>query len=502
MFKEYYLKYRNFVKKNSSLIIFILLFIFFFTFPVLILYDSAHYMNFVEIFEGKQSFSNWDIVRGPVFPILIFLSNKLFGKTSVGLLFMNFFFYLIMLFVSRYILDFLSIKNRKKQMILYALFFFLIILNPILFGYYHTLLTEGIAITLAILSSLLAWKLLTFSKDKNPYSLPLAIYFIIMTPVSWFLKQPYLSTVLFPLGVATVIQLFLTKNIKQKLSVALVLVLSLLSLFFSVKLWNVFLQEQNVDMNTDRNVTITLGNQLLETMPNIKINTEDGEMDMNIEIVDRDAKVVGVGSVKKNEEGFVNTKDAIMFILKTFVKHPLQVIDSYFTNYLALINIHSTYTSDGVSYYIKDRVWDASGCVENCAIAISLLDKKSNVYYMSEEMYLRVQDYEQYVNSPFVLRKVLRLFVKSSILIFNISLLLLPFIFIVSIIYWIIQKQKNDEFKQRAFALSVILLGFSFLHLLLHAVTGAVIDRYATPSYITTILGYISFYVACCPKKK
>ena len=37
--------------------------------------------------------------------------------------------------------------------------------------------------------------------------------------------------------------------------------------------------------------------------------------------------------------------------------------------------------------------------------------------------------------------------------------------------------------------LAIILLGFSFLHILLHAVTGAIIDRYAVPAFITTILG-------------
>jgi len=41
--------------------------------------------------------------------------------------------------------------------------------------------------------------------------------------------------------------------------------------------------------------------------------------------------------------------------------------------------------------------------------------------------------------------------------------------------------------------LVIILLSFSFLHILEHAVTGAVIDRYASPAYITTILGYIGF---------
>lgn len=493
MFKKYFLKCIDFVKKNYTLILFLLLFIFFFTFPVLILYDSAHYMSFVEIFEGKQPFSSWDIVRGPVFPILIFVSNKLFGETSVGLLFMNFFFYVIMLFISKHILDFLSTKNKKVRTVLYILFFFLVILNPIIFGYYHSLLTEGIAITIAVLSSLFAYKLVSFSKEENPYFWLLSLYFIIMMPVSWFLKQPYLSTVLFPLVIATLIQLFTTKNIKHKLSVVLVLVLSVSSLFLSVKLWNVFLYKQNIDLNTKRNVTKNLGNQLLESIPNIIMESNEDVLEMKI--VNSEDKVIGIETIKKSEDGFVSTKDTVLFILKTFVKHPLSILDSYISNYLALINIYNTFSPDGVGYFIKDRTWDLDGCVENCAIAISVLDKKSNIYYMPDEMYVRVEDYEQYMSSPPILRIILRLFVKPSILIFNISFLLLPFVLVFTIVYWFIQRKKIDVYIQKIFTLSIILLSYSFLHLLLHTVTGAIIDRYATPAYITTILGYMCLCV-------
>ncbi len=495
MFKQYFLKCIDFIKQNYAWILLLLLFIFFFTFPVLILYDSAHYMSFVEIFEGKQPFSSWDIVRGPVFPIMIFLSNKLFGKTSIGLLFMYFFYYVIMLFVSKYILDFLSLKSKKTQIALYVLFFLLVILNPIIFGYYHSLLTEGIAISFALLSSLCAWKLLTFSKEKNPHFLLLAFYFILMTPISWFLKQPYLSTVIFPLGVAAVIQLFTAKEVKQKLSVCLVVVFSLFSLFLSMRVWNVFLQKQDIDLNTTRNISKNFGNQLLYSIRNLRIETDENGRSLEVQIVDREGKVIGVETIEKNESSFISTRDSILFILKVFVKYPLSMLDSYFANYLALINIYNTFSPDGVGYFIKDRTWDLDGCVENCVIAISVLDKKSNIYYMPDEMYVRVEDYEQYMNTPPILRIILRLFVKPSILIFNISFLLLPFVLVFTIVYWFVQRKKIDVYIQKIFTLSIILLSYSFLHLLLHTVTGAIIDRYATPAYITTILGYMCLCV-------
>ena len=121
---------------------------------------------------------------------------------------------------------------------------------------------------------------------------------------------------------------------------------------------------------------------------------------------------------------------------------------------------------------------------------------------MSENMYARVKDYEQYLNTPPIQRGMLSLFVKPSIIVFNISFLLLPFVLISLVTYWIISKPKYGRFKQKALALSLILLSFSFLHLIVHTVTGAIIDRYAVPSYITTILGYISFCLAFFKKEK
>jgi hypothetical protein len=121
---------------------------------------------------------------------------------------------------------------------------------------------------------------------------------------------------------------------------------------------------------------------------------------------------------------------------------------------------------------------------------------------MSEEMYSRVVDYEQHINTPPVLRGILRLFVKPSILIFNISFLFLPFVLTVTVIYWFVQRKNGDVYRQKVLTLAIILLGYSFLHLVLHTVTGAIIDRYAVPAYITTILGYMCFCFAFCKFEK
>jgi hypothetical protein len=41
-----------------------------FSIPVIATWDTAHYHNYLEILYGKKSWDNWDVIRGPVFPVL------------------------------------------------------------------------------------------------------------------------------------------------------------------------------------------------------------------------------------------------------------------------------------------------------------------------------------------------------------------------------------------------------------------------------------------------
>lgn len=96
---------KNKIIKYFPYIFIFLLIIFYFQYSVTITWDSTHYMNYVSIFEGKLGWNTWDVVRGPVFPLIIHISNILFGKTSQGLIMMTFIFYLIMLYFNYKIIN-------------------------------------------------------------------------------------------------------------------------------------------------------------------------------------------------------------------------------------------------------------------------------------------------------------------------------------------------------------------------------------------------------------
>ena len=118
---------------------------------------------------------------------------------------------------------------------------------------------------------------------------------------------------------------------------------------------------------------------------------------------------------------------------------------------------------------------------------------------MTEEMYKRVECYEQ-TNYVFKgLNVIMRTLGIAFLALFKVVFILLPIILISSLYIRLFTKKNKSYYKN--LNLIIILLSFSLLHVLLHTVTGAIIDRYATPAFMTTILGIFMFIKLILPTK-
>jgi hypothetical protein len=520
---------KNFKFSNKTWLLCFLVFlvIFYFSFSIILTFDSAHYMLYVEIFEGNRPFSSWDIVRGPVFPVLIFLSNLLFGKMVQGLLIFTFVFYIIMLFSAyKIILGFTKEKSRERK-IAFILFFLLVILNPMIFGYFHTLLTEFLAISISVLSCYVSWKLLflDYKNNKIKYFLIL-LYFVISVPLVWFLKQPYVSIVLFPLLISVIISLVDSRQRKTSLSKILILLLSLLSLIIGVFTWNHYLKWKDIEVDTKRESFNVLGYQLVSALSNFKIIDDfekddllDGEFLNSSEISDinknqQEVKIVEVYNIQKelidkmllytDSKGLVNTKQGIKFVLKAFKEHPILVLDSYKSNYLLTVNIYGQrrFEIEGIRKKELIREFKFTRCFQNCNIAMGITSVRSNIFSIAEFMRPQIKNYIQFMEPPYLLRTGLDLFRKPSIISFNFFLLILPVVLLISILYTVFGRKKIKAFSRDRMYLVIILLSYSFLHILSHIITGGNLDRYASPAYITTVLGYLGFVFVLLSNEK
>ena len=502
-------------KKNWCYILFLLLIIYYFEYSVTILWDSAHYMTYVNILEGVASANTWDVVRGPIFPLIIYLGNILFSKTSQGLIMNTFMYYLVMLFFVYKILNYFFNNwniDAKKKKLLMILTFAVIIFNPIIFGFYHSLLTEFVAITLSVISCYYAviWSDIEPLKDKKKFAL-ISLWFAFLTVFSWFLKQPYISCGFFPLLVSYVISLFKKRGFKVFLCRTSSILLCLLTVFVSIKLWNFILIKMGNNPNSDRNPTVSFGYTLINGLGFVKTNSSeeirsidyineiklsDQEKKEVLRLIDNNKDYVIINIYDNNNitesdyiEGNLSTGDAIMYIAKYFFKEPLTIIDAYISNYLSIIDIYATSTSDGVGYSSTKKI-DLSFSNEISTIAFKpYYYGSSNTFYMLPEMEERVECYKQ-TNYTFKLINYAMLILGKVFLgLFKLLFVLLPLNLIVAIVLRCKKNIKASQKKNLNFI--IILLGFSILHVLLHTVTGAVIDRYAIPAFVTVILGTI-----------
>lgn len=489
------------MNKNKVLLIsFFLLSIFFLVSPINIFWDSAHYTSFVSIFEGALPWKSWDIVRGPVFPLIIHLSNLAFGKTAVGLSITAYIFYLVgLISVYKIVVDSIRIDNKKEKIFLGILLGFYI-LDPIIYGYTHALLTEFVAIPFALLMCYLTWKWIDIDLLKNKKCfIILSIFFIISIPFSWHLKQPYLGITLFPILIAYIISCIKYSNKKNIISKSIVVLLCFISLIGSIKLWNAFLESKKINLNSERNVTQGFGKQLISGLNNYElIENETKTKYLSKEekklYKTGDYKIINVYSVSdklvdqvliKTDDTNISTIASSKFIITQLFQHPLLVMDSYATNYLALINFMPKKTDDEVVYYIDKRI-DLNYCHENCAIGLKPSVSGSNVVYMLDDAKIRVSNYEQYNDTPYLIRGYLRISSYLFLNIFKIVFLILPIICVCSLVSLIKKKTKLTE-------IIVILSWYSLLHLLVHTVTGANIDRYASPAYMTTVIAIVLY---------
>ena len=504
-------------------------FLLYFQYSVTIAWDSAHYMSYVNIFEGNQAWNTWNVVRGPVFPLIIFTGNFFFGKTAQGLTVMTFVFYLCTLWfylkMFEEFLDNLNISNRKKQIIEYVLLIFTI-LNPIIFGYFHCLLTEFVAINISVMSCYFSYKWLNsdFFETRLKYIM-FSIYFIILVPLSWNLKQPYVSCAFFPFIVSYIISIFENRKLKKIIVRTSTLFCCAATLFFSIILWNSFLKKNGVDPSEDRNPTVMFSTQMLngtgvvrvedsESIKNFKSYVEKTKLNRK-EINEirnhwlngrrffilntyKNGKIINSDYVY-NGDNRISFFTAFSYIIKTFFEHPALLSMSYASNYLATIDIYQTELDSGGGYS-NLKIFDLNFSNEISSLGYRIYNYNvNNILSVTPEMYENVKHYEQNNKACIYVNYFMNVLAPIYLLIYKLLFFLLPFVFIVTIVFRI--REKNNIIKLN-YNLCIILLGYSFLHVFLHVFMGALIDRYTVPAILTNFLGILCFMFCMIEKSK
>jgi hypothetical protein len=223
----------------------------FFHFSLVFTFDSGHYLWLSDIIK-QGDFSQWDIIRNLVFPLHLYISNSIFSASTIGLKIPMLFYYLIFL-SALYLLILLAgncHSGKSKFWVATALFVF-IALDATIFGYFHAVLTEYMAVTFAAVACLLGFKLYNSRiYSKEFWLLNLAL--IIISLLGWHIKQPYLGIGLFPHAIAYLLMLTRQPSVKAWLIGVGIAVFILVSAIGSTMGWEQFLARRGNELDTTR----------------------------------------------------------------------------------------------------------------------------------------------------------------------------------------------------------------------------------------------------------
>ena len=230
-------------------------------YPVVFTYDSGHYLWLSELIISGD-FANWDIIRNLVFPLHLSLSKVTFTDSNIGLQ-IPMVIYHIGLYLSLCLLirKATGLNKGYQKIVLSMIVILFIVLDPTVTGYYHAVLTEYMAATLAATACLLAIILY----ESNWYSKSYwqaTILLIIISVIGWHIKQPYLGIGAFPLFVGYLLKLL--KKSKpilwlQACGMAIILVVLVLGTTF---LWEGFLSTRGNALDVNRQFGTWFVNQI------------------------------------------------------------------------------------------------------------------------------------------------------------------------------------------------------------------------------------------------
>lgn len=387
------------------------------SYPLTFTYDSGHYLWLSSLIKTNL-FSKWDIIRNLIFPLHLQLSTRIFGDTSLGLLVPMIMLHLVT-FVGLYwfVVECTRIKSNIGKLLTGLALFLLVGMDPTVTGYYHVVLTEYLSTSIAVVSVVLALTLYRSKVGSSKFWV-INVVLILLTVVSWHIKQPYIGASLFPHLIAMVLMLFRKFNTRLLLINVCVGLLLGVSVVGTTMAWESFLATRGNPLNVDRQFSTWLNRQL------------------------------------SNQSSEISHQE------QSFIKYSVK-------KYLTSSNFFALDRSD-MSVVLDPSLTRAA---QNRQIA-------QNIYIVGRTNLVGVSVYKDallpyYIQSspPEWINNLMLSKVIPSNIRFSLSFLLLPIVVFIATICWFFKKGYIK-------AGLLILTGSSLLNALIHVVSGAALDRY------------------------
>ena len=188
------------------------------------------------------------------------------------------------------------------------------------------------------------------------------------------------------------------------------------------------------------------------------------------------------------EEDFT-TSEALRMYFKLITKYPGKTIKSYIANYLAIADVVPSVRHKDANVYYPSTT--SGYYYENQSIGYSIFYCEDNMLWLNENhhLYESVKNLKVNNNSNKKIDKVIYSDFGAVNFAFKVTFVLLPFLIIYLII--MLKATKKRKIKNTNLKISLIIIASSFIHTLFHAMTGAIIDRYAIPVWPACIIAIL-----------
>jgi len=229
------------VEIGTFAVLILILGVIFYSYSINLTWDSTEYIGLADYIGTDKMQTDWIGHRGIGFPLLIKIS-QIFGKNPTSMTTLMFIFYVGMLatiFVIYKKLNKLGIL--KNPILIFCFLGYILItiaLNPILFGYYHTILTEFVALTFTILMCFICWCWKDYTWKENRVAIfSSAIVMAIIVVITYHVKQSLIVFVLIPIVISTILSIFDNFNYSNVVSKISTMLFIGITLLFSIQAW-------------------------------------------------------------------------------------------------------------------------------------------------------------------------------------------------------------------------------------------------------------------------
>ncbi len=487
-------------------VIIVFLIVLFFSYNITTTWDSSEYLGLADYIGTDEMQDKWIGHRGIAFPLLLKLFKPFGIENTVFLLILTFIFYISMV-INTYLIykklkeiGYLKSKARKIIFIVYSIF--LIVLNPIIFGYYHTILTEFVAMTIALVMCYLTWKWIDYDwKENKKQSIIYAIIFAFLTVFMYHIKQSLVPLTIIPVLIVAFISIINNFKLKNVFTKIFTVVFIVLMLIISIKVWNLSMEKADVEEVT---ATKRVNGQIIKGITKLKKICDETTMDnveLDIEKMSRKDneeinKIIARESNYKTFNIYINLdknkylvyyskgdysfKEDLKFYIKTLITEPSAILNSYYNGYKRIV-----FCRDDMPLWLGR---------ENLEIPVRIYLNMENVVDVNIDYEKYIENYRR-VNEENIISNI---FNKYALSVFfpitaftKISLWILPITWTISLGIYCIFNKKISSINLKVLQLVVILYTTSFGGIMSYIVFGTFVDRYVVPMMITTFIGHI-----------